>query len=79
MIKFIVNRIKSFVPAAKGLFWLFNNEANAQVHLMATVVVILAGFYFKIGTTDWLFLCFADRYFGDGLQSAFGGVAALTL
>jgi diacylglycerol kinase (ATP) len=59
VIKFIVNRIKSFVPAAKGLFWLFNNEANAQVHLMATVVVILAGFYFKIGTTDWLFLCFA--------------------
>jgi diacylglycerol kinase (ATP) len=59
VIKFILNRIKSFVPAFKGLFWLFKNEANAQVHLLATIVVISAGFYFKIDANDWLFLCFA--------------------
>jgi diacylglycerol kinase (ATP) len=59
VIKFIINRIKSFVPAFKGLFWLFKNEANAQVHLLATIVVISAGFYFKIDAKDWLFLCFA--------------------
>jgi len=59
MIKFIINRIKSFRPAFKGLFWLFRNEANAQVHLLATIVVISAGFYFKIDANDWLFLCFA--------------------
>jgi diacylglycerol kinase len=59
MIKFIINRIKSFGPAFKGLFWLFKNEANAQVHLLATVVVIIAGLYFNIEIKDWLFLCFA--------------------
>jgi diacylglycerol kinase (ATP) len=59
MINFIINRIKSFKPALKGLFWLFKNEANAQVHLLATIVVIFAGFYFKIDQKDWLFLCFA--------------------
>ena len=59
MIKFIINRIKSFVPAFKGLFWLFKNEANAQVHIIATIVVISAGYYFKIETKDWLILCFA--------------------
>ncbi|MFZ4800127.1 MAG: diacylglycerol kinase family protein [Bacteroidia bacterium] len=59
MIQFIKKRILSFIPAFKGLFWLFKNEANAQVHLIATIVVIIAGFYFKIDQKDWLFLCFA--------------------
>lgn len=59
MIQFIKKRILSFIPAFKGLLWLFKNEANAQVHLIATIVVIIAGFYFKIDQKDWLFLCFA--------------------
>jgi len=59
MIQFIKKRFLSFIPAFKGLFWLFKNEANAQVHLIATFVVIIAGFYFKIDQKDWLFLCFA--------------------
>ena len=59
MILFIKKRILSFIPAFKGLFWLFKNEANAQVHIIATIVVISAGYYFKIETKDWLILCFA--------------------
>lgn len=59
MIQFIKKRILSFIPAFKGLFWLFKNEANAQVHLLATSIVIIAGFYFKVDQKDWLFLCFA--------------------
>jgi diacylglycerol kinase (ATP) len=59
MIQFIKKRILSFIPAFKGLFWLFKNEANAQVHIIATIVVIIAGFYFKIDQKDWLILCFA--------------------
>ena len=59
MIQFIKKRILSFIPAFKGLFWLFKNEANAQVHIIATIVVISAGYYFKIETKDWLILCFA--------------------
>lgn len=59
MIQFIKKRILSFIPAFKGLFWLFKNEANAQVHLMATFVVVAAGFYFKVDQKEWLFLCFA--------------------
>jgi diacylglycerol kinase len=59
MFQFIKKRILSFIPAFKGLFWLFRNEANAQVHLLATCIIIIAGFYFKIDQKDWLFLCFA--------------------
>lgn len=59
VLKFITNRIKSFGPALKGLFWLFKNEGNAQFHLIATIVVIIAGFYFKVTIYEWMFLCFA--------------------
>jgi diacylglycerol kinase (ATP) len=59
MIYFIKNRIKSFVPAFKGLFWLFKNEGNAQFHLIAVAVVVCAGFYFNVNTTEWIFLCLA--------------------
>lgn len=59
MLKFITNRIKSFGPALKGLFWLFKNEGNAQFHLIATIVVVIAGFYFKVIMSEWVLLCFA--------------------
>jgi diacylglycerol kinase (ATP) len=59
MKKFIQGRLLSFGPAFKGLVWLFKNEANAQFHLIATVVVVFAGFYFKVNTTEWIFLCLA--------------------
>ncbi len=59
VLKFITNRIKSFGPALKGLFWLFKNEGNAQFHLIATIVVVIAGFYFKVTISEWVLLCFA--------------------
>lgn len=59
MKNFIVNRIKSFGPALKGFFWLFKNEGNAQFHLIATVVVALAGFYFEVTVSEWILLSFA--------------------
>jgi len=59
MISFFINRIKSFGPAFKGIFWLFKNEANAQFHLMATFVVFLAGIYFNITAHEWIYICFA--------------------
>lgn len=51
---FIIERLKSFAPAFKGLFWFFRNEKNARVHLLAIVVVVAAGFYFDIEKTEWL-------------------------
>jgi diacylglycerol kinase (ATP) len=59
VLKFITDRIKSFGPAWKGLFWLFKNEGNAQFHLIATIVVIIAGLYFKVSNSEWTILFFA--------------------
>ena len=47
------NRINSFRYAFQGIARLFRTQANARIHLLATVVVVLAGFYFEISTLEW--------------------------
>jgi diacylglycerol kinase len=46
-------RIKSFGYAFKGIATLFQTQPNARIHLTALVGVIMAGFFFKITTTEW--------------------------
>lgn len=46
--------VKSFGYALKGIVNTFAHEANAQIHLLAVVVVTAAGFYFSISPTEWL-------------------------
>lgn len=41
-----------------GLKWALS-EKHFRFHLIASFAVIIAGFYFKINETDWLFICFA--------------------
>ena len=52
---FLVNRIKSIGWAFKGAVILFKTEASIKIQLFITLVMTLAGFYFKISTTEWLF------------------------
>jgi diacylglycerol kinase (ATP) len=47
-------RIKSFGYAFHGLFALIRSEVNAQIHLGATVLVLVAGFVLKISIIEWL-------------------------
>jgi diacylglycerol kinase len=46
-------RIKSFGFAFKGLYELIRSEPNARIHLLATIVAIVAGFYLKISNQEW--------------------------
>lgn len=46
-------RFKSFKYAFNGLKILIKEEHNARIHLMATIVVIVAGFAFKISFNEW--------------------------
>lgn len=52
-------RLESFKYAFKGIALLFQNEPNARIHLIASILVIIAGFYFHVSTTEWclLILC----------------------
>ncbi len=51
--------IKSVGFALEGIFSLIKSENNARIHLLASVLVILAGFYFNISSSDWLWICLA--------------------
>ena len=51
--------IKSFGYAGRGLFQLIRHEQNAQVHLLAAIVVITAGFLLGLNRYEWLGICVA--------------------
>ena len=48
--------INSFKYAFDGLKYAFIYEQNLTVHLLATIIVIILGFLFKISIIEWLVL-----------------------
>jgi len=54
------NRIRSFGYAFKGIKAVFGNEANMNIHLIMSILVIFCGFIFKISITEWMLciICF---------------------
>lgn len=50
---------KSFKFALTGIFYVFISQRNMRIHILTAFLVILAGFYFKIGLTEWIFLSIA--------------------
>lgn len=48
--------IKSFGYALKGINYCFKTQLNFRIHLLAIVVVVVAGFIFTITNTEWLFV-----------------------
>jgi len=47
-------RAASFQYAFQGLIDLFKTQPNARIHLLATMLVVSAGFYFQISRTEWM-------------------------
>lgn len=52
MMGYFKQRIKSFVWAFKGIADLFRQHPNAQIHLLATVVVVPAIFIFDLSSVE---------------------------
>lgn len=52
---FVVGRLKGLVYAFKGAFKLIATEHSIQVQLFIAIIVTIAGFYFDISKTEWLF------------------------
>lgn len=48
--------INSFKYAFEGLKYAFIYEQNLTVHILATIIVIILGFLFKISIFEWLVL-----------------------
>lgn len=55
----ILKSFKSFRYAIRGIGKVIKYENNAKVHLMATIAVLVAGFYLRISVRDWCLLVFA--------------------
>jgi diacylglycerol kinase len=51
----------SFIYAFRGVYYAIYSQRNMKVHLLAVLVVSLAGIFFSITTTEWLaiILCFS--------------------
>ena len=47
-------QIRSFGYAWKGIRCVVGKEQNLSFHLIATVCVVLAGFYFGLTNTEWI-------------------------
>lgn len=52
---FLINRLKSVRYAYNGALYLCKTEASIKIQLFIAVVVTIAGFYFNISKTEWLF------------------------
>jgi diacylglycerol kinase len=46
-------RIKSFGNAFRGIFFAFKTQHNIWIHSLAIVVVVIAGFIFKLDAMEW--------------------------
>lgn len=68
----IRKRLKSFVPAFRGLKDLIIEEHNSRIHLIALIVVVIAGIAFHINAFEWiaLFLAIGLVFVTELLNSA---------
>ncbi|PWL27356.1 MAG: diacylglycerol kinase [Fluviicola sp. XM-24bin1] len=64
--------IDSFRNAFRGLFLLLKSERNFQIHLVAFILVIIAGCVFEITRGEWaVILTISSVIFGlEGLNTA---------
>ncbi|KYG82696.1 diacylglycerol kinase family protein [Roseivirga echinicomitans] len=52
----VLARLKSFKFALKGLWHVVQHEHNFRVHLFATLLVLLLGFYLNLSVFEWLWI-----------------------
>lgn len=48
--------LRSFTYAGVGIFNLFRFENNARIHLIACILVVIAGIFFKISAMEWVLI-----------------------
>ena len=51
--------INSFKYAIEGIISSFKTERNMKIHVLALIVVIALGFFFKLDKVEWCFIIIA--------------------
>ncbi|MEI6020447.1 MAG: diacylglycerol kinase family protein [Bacteroidota bacterium] len=52
--KYTNNRLIAFRNAYSGLIEAFKKESHFKLHVLALLIVLNVGFYFKLNTNEWL-------------------------
>jgi len=55
----IVQRFTSFGYAFNGLKIMLKEEHNSRIHLLAAIMVVIAGFFFQLSALEWTVIVFA--------------------
>ena len=65
-------RLNSFRYAIAGIADMTRSQANVKIHLVATVLVIIAGCYFDLNHTEWclVVLAIASVLAAEGFNTA---------
>lgn len=53
--RFVKGRMKSMVYSIKGAYLLVTSEHSIMVQFFIGIAVTIAGFYFEISSTEWMF------------------------
>ncbi|MFT4781286.1 MAG: diacylglycerol kinase (ATP) [Psychroserpens sp.] len=74
---FLINRVKSVGYAFKGAVYLIKTEASIKTQVFCAILVTIAGFYFNISNTEWLFqiVCIGLVMSLEGMNTAIESVA----
>jgi diacylglycerol kinase len=74
---YLRGRGRSFFHAGSGLVRLVREEKNAQVHLLATLVVAVAGAWVRLSAMEWstIVLCIVMVWAAEAANSALERVA----
>jgi diacylglycerol kinase len=59
MEKRFIRLLKSFAFALQGVAFLVRTQANARIHLLATLLVCAAGLWLGLGRMEWLWIIVA--------------------
>ncbi len=51
--------MKTFTYAINGIIYVFKKEQNFRIHIIATILVIIAGILFSINKTEWMMIIIA--------------------
>ena len=69
---YLDKRIRSFGYAFKGIKTLFRTQANAQIHLFATIIIIGLGIWLGLSPLEWclIFVCIALVLAAEAINTA---------
>ena len=75
----IKKQIDSFKYSFEGIFTALKSECHLQIHSVILILVLVAGWYFEISTSEWIYclLCFALVISAELFNSAIEAIVDL--